>query len=175
MPGVVIGGRVYQVAVSRAASGFRVTVDGREHTVDAARVDRHTLSLLVGAGTATAHERVSREVTVAPDKATGQVVVGAGPVLIGAIVNGRHRSGRKDDGARAAGPQRLVAPMPGKVVRVLVKAGDVVAARQPLVVVEAMKMENELRAASEGRVAELPAREGQSIDAGTLLAVVIPV
>ena len=63
--------------------------------------------------------------------------------------------------------------MPGKIVRVLVKAGDTVAARQPMVVIEAMKMENELRAPRRV-VKELPAREGQSVDAGTLLAIIGP-
>jgi biotin carboxyl carrier protein len=62
--------------------------------------------------------------------------------------------------------------MPGKVVRVLVKSGDLVRARQPLVVVEAMKMENELRAQRDGTVADVQAREGQSVDAGALLVVV---
>ncbi len=59
--------------------------------------------------------------------------------------------------------------MPGKVVRVLVKPGDAVRARQPVVVVEAMKMENELRAGRDGTVAEIHAREGTSVDAGALL------
>jgi biotin carboxyl carrier protein len=62
--------------------------------------------------------------------------------------------------------------MPGKVVRVLVAPGDTVAPRQPLVVVEAMKMENELRAAHSGVVLEVRAREGESVDAGALLATV---
>ena len=62
--------------------------------------------------------------------------------------------------------------MPGKIVRVLVKAGDDVTAKQGLVVVEAMKMENELRAARDGRVRELSVAEGQSVDAGTVLLVV---
>ena len=62
--------------------------------------------------------------------------------------------------------------MPGKIVRVLVKAGDHVTAKQGLVVVEAMKMENELRAARAGRVRELSVAEGQSVDAGTVLLVV---
>ena len=62
--------------------------------------------------------------------------------------------------------------MPGKVVRVLVKAGDAVRARQPVVVVEAMKMENELRADREGTVAEIHAREGVSVEAGALLVVI---
>jgi biotin carboxyl carrier protein len=62
--------------------------------------------------------------------------------------------------------------MPGKVVRVLVGTGQDVAAGAGLVVVDAMKMENELRAPRAGRVLELPAREGQAVEAGALLAVV---
>jgi biotin carboxyl carrier protein len=58
------------------------------------------------------------------------------------------------------------------VVRVLVRAGDVVGARQPLVVVEAMKMENELRAARDGHVAAIHAQEGASVDAGALMVVI---
>jgi biotin carboxyl carrier protein len=61
--------------------------------------------------------------------------------------------------------------MPGKVVRVLVRPGDTVRARQPLVVVEAMKMENELRAPRDGTVSDVTAREGASVEAGALLVV----
>ena len=71
-----------------------------------------------------------------------------------------------------SGPQRIVSPMAGKIVRVLVKSGEAVRARQPLVVVEAMKMENELRALRDGTVVEIYAREGTSVDAGALLVVV---
>jgi biotin carboxyl carrier protein len=59
--------------------------------------------------------------------------------------------------------------MPGKIVRVLVKRGDVVKPRQVLVVVEAMKMENELRATRNGTVAGVFVSEGQSVEAGTAL------
>jgi biotin carboxyl carrier protein len=62
--------------------------------------------------------------------------------------------------------------MPGKVVRVLVEPGDEVAGRQPLVVVEAMKMENELSSPRPGRVKEVAVRPGQSVEAGRLLVVV---
>ena len=62
--------------------------------------------------------------------------------------------------------------MPGKIVRVLVQAGEPVRSRQPLVVVEAMKMENELRADRDGTITEIHAREGQSVDAGALLVVI---
>ena len=62
--------------------------------------------------------------------------------------------------------------MPGKIVRVLVRTGEAVQARQPLIVIEAMKMENELRADGIGTVAEILVKEGQSVEAGALLAVV---
>ena len=62
--------------------------------------------------------------------------------------------------------------MPGKLVRVLVKKGDAVRARQAIAVIEAMKMENELRASRDGVVVELPVSGGQSVEAGTLIAVV---
>jgi biotin carboxyl carrier protein len=97
--------------------------------------------------------------------------VGVGPTPVAVVVNGR-RARRRDEASGGNGPQRVSAPMPGKIVRVLVKSGDAVRARQPLVVVEAMKMENELRAGRDGLVAELHAREGESVDAGALLVVV---
>jgi biotin carboxyl carrier protein len=72
----------------------------------------------------------------------------------------------------ASGPSRVVAPMPGKVARVLVSQGQTVAAGVGLLVIEAMKMENELRAPRSGTVLELLAREGQAVESGALLAVV---
>ncbi|MBS2025591.1 MAG: biotin/lipoyl-binding protein [Deltaproteobacteria bacterium] len=70
------------------------------------------------------------------------------------------------------GPQRIDAPMPGKVVRVLVKKGDTVAEGQGLIVVEAMKMENELKSPKAGVVSELLAVEGAAVENGAKLAVV---
>lgn len=177
---VDIGGRRRQVVVTRApfdelrapragrgaGDGFAVSVDGRTRQVDAARIDAHTLSLVV--------DRVwSHEVSIATDPASGQLDVHVGATPIAVTLNGRRRWGRKDEGAGAGSdPQRLVAPMPGKVVRVLVTVGDLVTARQPVVVVEAMKMENELRASREGTVADIHVREGMSVDAGALLVVI---
>ena len=110
--------------------------------------------------------------TIVSDPATSQLAVGVGSVRLAATLNGRRRWRRKDEGAHPGGPERVVAPMPGKIVRVLVQSGEVVRARQPLVVVEAMKMENELRAGRDGMVAEVHASEGQSVDAGALLVLV---
>ena len=61
--------------------------------------------------------------------------------------------------------------MPGRIVKVLVKPGDVVAARQGVVIVEAMKMENELRAPRPGTVAEVRVTEGISVEANSVLVV----
>jgi biotin carboxyl carrier protein len=62
--------------------------------------------------------------------------------------------------------------MPGKIVRLLVQTGDRVSARQPIVVIEAMKMENELRASRDGIAVEISVQPGQSVEAGALLVVV---
>ncbi len=160
-----VGGRTRHVVVTREGDGFMVTVDGRARPVNAARIDAHTLSLLIGSA--------SHEVTIVPDPASGQLTVRVGSTPLAVAFNGRRRPGRKAEGGYAAsGPQRIAAPMPGKIVRVLVKPGDRVRARQAVVVIEAMKMENELRAARDGTVAEVPAMEAMSVDAGTLLVVI---
>jgi biotin carboxyl carrier protein len=172
---VDIDGRRLPVVVTRTDGAFDVSVDGRTHRVDAVRVDAHTLSLLVAAveGGSTRDRNASHEVSIAADPVGGQLHVHVGATPVDVVMNGRRRWGRKDDGGAAgSGPQRLVAPMPGKVVRVLVNSGDRVTARQPVVVVEAMKMENELRASRDGTVAELHVREGMSVDAGALLVVI---
>ena len=72
-------------------------------------------------------------------------------------------------GAGPRGPAPLIAPMPGLVVRVEVKAGDAVQAGQPLVVMEAMKMENELRAVGPGTVSVVRVSPGQAVEKGTVL------
>lgn len=96
-------------------------------------------------------------------------------------IRGRHLAVQVEDprdssagsGAVAAGgPQKIVAQMPGKVVRVLVAQGEQVEAGQGLVVVEAMKMQNELKAPRAGRIAALLAREGGTVTAGEVLATI---
>jgi biotin carboxyl carrier protein len=82
------------------------------------------------------------------------------------------RLARPSGGAARKGAETITAPMPGKVVRVLVAPGDQVEAGQGLVVVEAMKMQNELKASLAGRVATVPAREGATVAAGEVLATI---
>lgn len=78
----------------------------------------------------------------------------------------------KAGGAAADGKATLIAPMPGKVVRVLCTVGDEVAAQQGVLVVEAMKMQNEVQAPKAGKLTELRVSEGQTVNAGEVLAVV---
>ena len=80
----------------------------------------------------------------------------------------RHRG----SGGSGEGVQNVVAPMPGKVVRVLVAPGDAVEAGQGLIVVEAMKMQNEMKAARAGSVLNVSAREGATVAAGEVLATI---
>lgn len=172
---IEVNGRVRHVEVRRANGGFVVTVDGREWQIDAARVDAQTLSLLIKAVSAgsDAGQTWSHEVTVAPDPLGAGLAVRVGDVPVSVSMNGRRRWGRGDESAAGqSGPERLLAPMPGKIVRVLVKPGESVSARQPVIVIEAMKMENELKASQAGTVAEIHVRDGQSVDAGALLAVI---
>jgi biotin carboxyl carrier protein len=166
---IEINGRARTVGVERiegTPSRFRVTVDGRTRIVDAVRVEADTLSILLPDDGDRSHE-----VGFSQGLEPGQVIVHLHGGTMTATVNGR-RSRRGASLGAAAGEQRIVAPMPGKVIRVLVEPGDEVAGRQPLVVVEAMKMENELSSPRAGRVKEVAVRPGQSVEAGRLLVVV---
>ena len=84
----------------------------------------------------------------------------------------RRRRRAAAGGFSAEGRQVICAPMPGKIVKVLVKAGDEVQEGQGLVVVEAMKMENELKSPKAGKVVELTAKEGTTVENNAKLVVV---
>jgi biotin carboxyl carrier protein len=102
---------------------------------------------------------------------SGAVTVWLDGRLYDLEIEDTRRARRGLRGGGAGGPQTLKAPMPGKVVKHLVAVGDRVSAGQGVVVVEAMKMENELRAPAEGVVKALPAAEGTPVEAGAPLVV----
>jgi biotin carboxyl carrier protein len=79
---------------------------------------------------------------------------------------------RSGSGAGAHGHANITAPMPGKVVRILVAPGDEVTAGQGIVVVEAMKMQNEMKAPRDGKVTAIEVEENDSVNAGAVLAVI---
>src|SRR4051794_8509563 len=156
---IEVGGRQRQVVVTREGGGFAVAVDGTTKQVDVVPIDGQSLSLIVDGVWPV-------DVTISPNGTAGQMTVYVDGTPVSATVNARRRWGRKDEAAEhgSLAPQRLAAPMPGKVVRVLVGIGDAVQPRQAIVVVEAMKMENELRASRAGTVTEVYVREGVSVD-----------
>jgi biotin carboxyl carrier protein len=163
------GGRTRAVDVRRNNDGFVVSIDGREHTVDVNEVDG-TWSLLLGTR--------SHEVSFV-ERPDGAMMVHVDGQAVPVWVDSARRAwGARGRGVGAAatgdtaGPHRIVAPMPGKIVKVLVKPGDSVQPRQGLVVVEAMKMENELRSKKAGTVSEVRVTEGASVEAGAILVIV---
>jgi len=161
---------VRTVSVEPRDGLLRVTVDGRARLIDAAAVDAATWSLVC---VDDAHRSI--QAGLAETGLPGELAVhmASGVVVTRVLANGGGPFGRGRAGTQGtAGAKPVLAPMPGKIVKVLVKPGDAVAARQGLVVVEAMKMENELRAPKDGRVAEVLVAEGMSVEAGRVLIVV---
>jgi biotin carboxyl carrier protein len=114
----------------------------------------------------------SHEIAIEPQRQGRLLVhVDGQAVPVTVLAPGKRRSA-SDGAASTAGPAAIVAPMPGRIVKVLVAPGDIVTAGQGLVVVEAMKMENELRAPRGGTVAEVRVREGVPVDANAVLVVI---
>jgi biotin carboxyl carrier protein len=89
-----------------------------------------------------------------------------------AISDEREWRRKRGSAIEAEGRQQVLAPMPGKIVRLLVKTGDTVRAGQGLLVVEAMKMQNEIRAPKSGTIDRLAVVEGQTVNAGEVVAIV---
>lgn len=150
------------ITQANGSSRAAFTVDGRLVEADAVRISRGVYAVLLGGR--------SIEVTV-EEKSDGLLLRTCGRELRVEIFD--PRSWRRGRGAGIAleGRQQLVAPMPGKIVRVLVAAGQQVSAGQGLLVIEAMKMQNEVRSPKSGTV-EKVAREGQTVNAGEVLAIV---
>jgi biotin carboxyl carrier protein len=147
-------------------SALEVKVDGRPMVVDAVLAERDVLSLLVYGKS----YDIKRE-TTGPSEHMHIVVRG---VSFSAEVRDPRsfRARKKVDAGDAAGPRKLVSPMPGKVVRILAPAGTKVEAGEGVVVVEAMKMQNEIKSPKAGTVQRIVAEEGAAVDAGEVLAIV---
>ncbi len=137
-----------------------VSVDGKRQDLDVVRVPGG-LSLRIGA-------RVFDLATGGEPDAT-QVSAGEARAIV-EVLSDRMRARRKSSGgALAANDSEIHAPMPGRVIKILVSKGQTVEADEPCVVIEAMKMENELRAPKAGTIAEIVVAEGASVEAQALL------
>lgn len=176
---VTVNGRPWRVAIEPAEQSgqFQVSIKGRRRTFDASWIDENTLSLIRVDDDSGQHGGQGRvdDIGILPREAGEIDLVLRGKTFrVLAVAEGKasHRV-RLDHAASAVeGPQTIVAPMPGRIVRVLVAAGDRVTAQQGIVVVEAMKMENELRSPKEGVVRHIAVREGDVVEARTVLVVI---
>ncbi len=166
MPEYVItdGGQDHAAEVVRDGDGrYKVTIDGLTYDVDAIPVEQSVSSFIVDGSCFEVHSSRDRDRYI---------------LLIGGEhheLTARNRRARSAYG-RGAGPavgrQVIQAPMPGRVVRVVAQAGAVVEAGAPLLILEAMKMENQLRSPIAGTVVEVAVGEGQVVATGEKLAVV---
>jgi biotin carboxyl carrier protein len=164
---VLLNGARHSVEIALSAaepSQLVATIDGRRVEADAAKISPGMYSILLGGRSLEVHVEALVD---------GMLVRTAGSEYRVDIVDlrswRRSRSGRID----LAGRQQIAAPMAGKVVRVLVAPGQQVETGQGLLVVEAMKMQNEIRSPKTGTVERLLAREGQAVNSGEVLVVIV--
>jgi len=160
---VTINGKDYRLELERVDTGWRCRLDGREVQIDATLARRDVLSVLIGGK---AYE-IKREYTAT------DLHLWVGSARYSAELRDprslRSRRAATDDGK---GPRKLLAPMPGKVVRVLAGEQQAVEAGQSVLVVEAMKMQNEIKSPKKGTVKQIVASEGANVNAGDVLAIV---
>ena len=156
-----IGEREERVKVRERENRYEVTIGDQVFDVDVASVGGSTLSLLMN-GQSHEAEMVPRDKGYLVQLATRSLEVEVEPELLA-------RAGAKLRRTAAPGPLAVTSPMPGLVVQVKARPGQQVAADEPLVIVEAMKMQNELTAGVPGTVKEVRVEAGQGVSAGQVL------
>ena len=159
---IIIDGKSYRLDLSRAEGRWSCRLDGREVEVDAVLARPDVLSLRIG----------NQAYEVKSERVAGDMHLWVGSARFAADVRDprslRGRIRALDD----HGPKKLSAPMPGKIVRVLVRPGDEVEAGAGVVVVEAMKMQNEIKSPKKGTIQKILVAEGAAVNAGDVLAIV---
>jgi biotin carboxyl carrier protein len=165
---VTVGGSRHEVLFDEAYGVRKLELDGQTLALSLLRIDGCRVRFTVD----------GRPVEALVTGKLPELLVdaGAGPVAV-VVEESRFAEVRRISGM-PRGPRELTdlrAPMPGLVTRVLVSAGDLVSVGTPLVVMEAMKMENELRSPAEARVTGIHARPGGAVEVGALLVSFEPV
>jgi biotin carboxyl carrier protein len=159
---IELNGKIYRLEF-KALEGnrrWKITLEGKSVELDVKEIQPGVLSLVF-------QQRSYRCVF---DKTPTETAVHlAGERFVFAVDDSRSLSARRRKSATAGGAQIVKAPMPGRVVRVLVSPGETVEAHQGVIVVEAMKMQNELKALRAGKVVEIRAEPGSTVTAGQSL------
>jgi len=158
---VLLAGKTRVVELARVEDDWKISLDGKELDASVAEVAPNTFSVLLNGE--------SHQIRVAP-RADGTLTMHTGLAEYHAeVTDPRVWRGRRHGTLEVEGRQQVTAPMPGKVVRLLVNEGDSVEAGQGLLVVEAMKMQNEMKAPKVGKVVALAAKAGATVSAGDIL------
>jgi biotin carboxyl carrier protein len=158
---VTIAEKVYRVELVRTEQEWKCKLDGRELPLDVVSAQDGMLSLLL--------QGKSYEVKQETVGAESNVIVGQERFSV-SVRDPRSFRSRRRSGASEQGVMKIKAPMPGKVVRILAPVGSQVEIGQSVVVIEAMKMQNELKAPKTGVVKKINVEEGAAVDAGQALA-----
>jgi biotin carboxyl carrier protein len=158
---VTIAEKVYRVELVRTEQEWKCKLDGRELPLDVVSAQDGMLSLIL--------QGKSYEVKQETVGAESNVVVGQ-ERFSASVRDPRSFRSRRRSGASEQGVMKIKAPMPGKVVRILAPAGAQVEIGQSVVVIEAMKMQNELKAPKTGVVKKISVAEGAAVEAGQALA-----
>jgi len=161
---VIVDGKTHRLELSRGENTWLCKVDDHMIEVDAALTARDVMSVLVGGD---AFE-IKRERSLQGEI---HLIIGSARYAVD-VQDPRSLRTRRAAGAGEAGPQKITAPMPGKIVRVIVAVGDEVKAGQGVIVMEAMKMQNEMKSPKDGRVQKILTSEGSTVNAGDTLAVI---
>lgn len=160
---VTVAGKTHKVELARTGAGWRCKLNGRELPLDVVSIQNGVLSILVDGKS----YEIKQETTAAA--AETNIVVGHERFSTG-VRDPRSLRSRQKAGAAEEGVKKITAPMPGKVVRILAPAGTAVEAGQGVLVIEAMKMQNEMKSPKKGTIKKLTVKEGAPVEAGQVLA-----
>ena len=161
---VIINGHTHHVELTKGEKTWLCRVDEHEMELDAVYTARDVLSILLGGK---AYE-VKRERALNGEQ---HMIIGSARYS-SEVQDPRSLRSRRASASSTEGPQKLLAPMPGKIVRILVHEKDEVEAGQGVIVVEAMKMQNELKSPKKGIVQKITVGEGANVNPGDVLVIV---
>lgn len=160
---VTINGQTKRVELSRQNGSWLCKLDGREVSLDVKNVSQDVISLIYCGKSFEARRDYSASV---------RRIWILGESYAAEVNDPRSFSGRKKRAGQEDGPRKLTAPMPGKIVRVLLHEASEVEAGQGIMVIEAMKMQNEIKSPKKGTIQKILTQAGASVNADDLLAIV---
>jgi len=159
---IAINGKRHRLDLERIESGWSCRLDGRQIAVDAILARRDVLSIRID----------NKAYEVKCERVGSELHLWVGSVRFAAEIRDprslRGRVRAEDD----HGPKKLTAPMPGKIVRIMLNPGAEVEAGAGVLVVEAMKMQNEIKSPKKGTIQKILVSEGAAVNAGDVLAIV---